>query len=70
MADLWNRKMRTVFKRFDFDDDGILSEKGYLDYAENIIKGGNLKGQKAEAVRNSLKKVHPYVWFDKYIELI
>ena len=58
MTDVWNRKMLTCFKRFDFDNVGFLTKKTWEDVGESIIKGGNLKGQRAEAVRNSVLQVH------------
>ena len=59
MADIWKRKLKTVLKRFDFDGDALLKEWDFVGLAENIIKEGNIRDQRAEELRGSMVKVIP-----------
>lgn len=43
MSDFWKRKMRTYFKRIDFDGDGIITQKDFVGMADRFIKMGDLK---------------------------
>jgi len=61
----WERKLRTSFKRFDFDGDGLLTQSDINRIAENIIKAGNFTGSKADDVQ----KHYDEIW-DKFIKPI
>jgi len=36
MSDIWIRKMRTVFRRFDFDNDGLVHRQDFVRMAERL----------------------------------
>ena len=61
MTDLWRRKLKTCFKKFDFDGDGLWTIQDYVGFAENIIKNGNLNSSKAEALRKAEIEVYLYI---------
>jgi len=45
--------MRTCFKRYDVDGDGVLTKNDYAVLAENVIKTGNFSGSRADDIRNN-----------------
>jgi len=47
----WTRKLKTYFKRFDKDGDGVLTENDFKLIAENIIQFGKLTGKQADEIR-------------------
>jgi len=36
MADIWIRKMRTFFRRFDLDNDGVVHRKDFVGMVERL----------------------------------
>jgi len=50
-GDHWTRKLRTYFKRFDKDGDGVLTEKDFRMIGDNIIKVGQITGARADEIR-------------------
>jgi len=58
----WERKLRTCFKRFDSDGDGLLTLRDAHRIADNIIKAGQLTGPIADDIRNAFLEV-----WNKYV---
>ena len=51
------RKMRTLFRRLDIDNDGFLTRRDYEGIAERFVQEGKLEGPEAEKVRDNMQKV-------------
>ncbi|CAH1786770.1 unnamed protein product [Owenia fusiformis] len=56
----WVKKMRTQFKRFDADGDGVLTKADHILIAERLIKAGNLSGEEA----NRVHRIFTFLWDD------
>ena len=57
MSEHWNRKMRTYFKRIDFDGDGEITQKDFQGMAERFIKVGGLQDAEANQRRGNIDQV-------------
>lgn len=51
MTDIWNQKMRTYFKRVDFDGDGVITVKDFEGMAQRFIDEGKLKDPEASELK-------------------
>jgi len=58
----WQRKIKTWFKRFDKDEDGLLTEKDFTLIADNIIKVRRLSGPRADEIR----KKYSQIWVEYF----
>ena len=57
MSEFWTRKMRTYFKRIDFDHDGVITKKDFEGMADRFIKTGKFDDKKAADLRGTLLAV-------------
>jgi len=54
---LWERKLRTFFKRIDVDGDEVLTKNDVDQIAENIITAGNFTSSYADEIRNTYTEI-------------
>ena len=52
MSDLWTRKIKTAFKRFDIDGDGFMTEEDWKLMAERFIEKGDLSDEDIKSLRH------------------
>ena len=57
MAEFFELKLRTLFKRFDFDGNGSIEESDFNNWANNLIALGNLNEEKANNLRLTVKQL-------------
>lgn len=57
MTDLWNQKMRTYFKRVDFDGDGVITQKDFEGMANRFIEEGKLADDKAKELKEKITEL-------------
>jgi len=58
LGDFWERKMRTTFRVFDYNRDGVLTRQDYEDMAEHFINAGQLTGDKADQLRQKFTQLY------------
>jgi len=58
----WETKMRTFFRRYDADGDGIVTVKDYDRLSDTYAQIGKLDEVKAKQVRNKIVKI----WYDYF----
>jgi hypothetical protein len=57
MSKFFELKMRTLFNRFDINQNGTIEEIDFEKWAEKLISLGNLNGDKANELRINIKKI-------------
>ncbi|ELU14353.1 hypothetical protein CAPTEDRAFT_154435 [Capitella teleta] len=57
MSDHWKQKMRTYFRRIDFDGDGEITQNDFQGMADRSIKIGDLKEVEAEQLRKNINQL-------------
>lgn len=57
MADFWTRKIYTYFKRIDFDEDGVITQKDFVGMAEKFSAAGKLSADRSAQLLGSLTDV-------------
>lgn len=61
MSEILAQKMRTLFHRFDLNQDGRLTAEDFYEVGEAFVREGDLEGNDADNVREHLKKVNTHV---------
>ena len=54
MAELFRRKVATLFKRLDFDGNGTIDKDDLIKWAQKLISFGNVNEEKAEAIKTRM----------------
>ena len=53
----FDRKIKTLFTRFDFDHNGKIEKQDFLNWANNLARAGNLCGERAAKLTESVMSV-------------
>jgi Ca2+-binding EF-hand superfamily protein len=57
MSDLFSRKVKTLFVRFDLNGSGSIEEADFEQWADKLIAYGNLDGEKQTSLRGMIRKL-------------
>jgi hypothetical protein len=57
MADLFDRKVKTLFVRFDLNNSGSIEEADFDQWSDKLISFGNLQADKQVALREMIKQL-------------
>lgn len=57
MASFLERKIKTLFVRFDMDGNGAIEEDDFDKWSEKLISLGNLTAVKADGLRINMKQI-------------
>ena len=57
MSDFWARKMKTYFRRIDFDNDGCVTRADFVAMGQMFAESGMLDQVKADRLKKALTDV-------------
>ena len=57
MSEFYSRKIRTFFRRLDYDNDGEITRKDHEDMADRFIANGKLRDAKGIELKALLVQV-------------
>jgi Ca2+-binding EF-hand superfamily protein len=57
MSDFWVRKIKTYFQLFDYDKDGVITQKDFEGIAHGFVEFGKLDETKAKEFASQLNKL-------------
>ena len=65
MDDLLVRKRKTLFKCYDADENGFVTENDFIIIGERFVQAGNLSEEDAERCRENNQKASP-IYLETY----
>jgi Ca2+-binding EF-hand superfamily protein len=56
-GEFFERKIRTLFHRFDLDKSGTIEESDFDKWTEKLVSFGNLNGEQVESLKKNIKSL-------------
>jgi len=69
MSDIWIRKMKTFFRRLDFDNDGVIHRKDFVHMAERFGDLAKFDPKQKDIARQSfddVRDIQSYMYYSNY----